>query len=71
MAALMLKDSIGEFKKKFDASEIGGTALLGISQPVIKAHGSSNAYAFFNAVRQAQKVAQETLPGTLPPMWST
>ena len=53
LAALLLKNSIGAFKKRFDANEVGGTALLGISQPVIKAHGSSNAYAFFNAIRQA------------------
>ena len=65
MAALMLKNSIGEFKKRFDSSEIGGTALLGISQPVIKAHGSSNAYAFYNAVRQAQKVAQGDIAGDI------
>lgn len=61
MAAIMLKNSMGEFKKKFDPNEVGGTALLGISQPVIKAHGSSNAYAFFNAIRQAKVVAQENI----------
>ena len=32
---------------------MGGTALLGISKPVIKAHGSSDDYAIKNAVRQA------------------
>ena len=58
LAALLLKDGIGAFKKRFDANEVGGTAMLGISQPVIKAHGSSNAYAFFNAIRQAKVVAE-------------
>ena len=58
MAALMLKDGIGQFKKRFDANEVGGTAMLGISQPVLKAHGSSNGYAFFNAIRQAKVVAE-------------
>ena len=33
--------------------EVGGTALVGISKPVIKAHGSSNAACIFAAVRQA------------------
>ncbi len=61
MAALMLKGSIETFKKRFDANEVGGTALLGISQPVVKAHGSSNGYAFFNAIRQAQVVAQSNI----------
>ena len=32
--------------------------MLGISQPVVKAHGSSNGYAFFNAIRQAKVVAE-------------
>ena len=65
LAALLLKNSIGTFKKRFDANEVGGTALLGISQPVIKAHGSSNAYAFFNAIRQAQVVAQADIVGDI------
>ena len=34
-----------------------GQALLGISKPVIKAHGSSDAYAIKNAVRQAKQFA--------------
>ena len=57
VAAALLKDSIGGLKKQFDSSEVGGTALLGITRPVIKAHGSSNGYAFFNAIRQAAEVA--------------
>ena len=36
-----------------DYREIGGTPFLGIKKPVIKAHGSSDALAFRNAVRQA------------------
>jgi glycerol-3-phosphate acyltransferase PlsX len=32
---------------------VGGTALLGISKPVIKAHGSSNAAAIQSAIKQA------------------
>ena len=65
VAALMLKNSIGDFKKRFDSSEVGGTALLGISQPVVKAHGSSNAYAFSNAIRQAKTVAEADIVGDI------
>ena len=53
VAALTMKKRLGEFKKKIDPSEVGGTALLGISKPVIKAHGSSDARAVKNAVLQA------------------
>ena len=41
-----------------DPNEVGGTALLGISRPVVKAHGSANAAAFCNAVRQTIAVAE-------------
>ena len=58
LAALLLKDGLKTFKKTLDPNEVGGTALLGISKPVIKAHGSSNETAFMNAIRQAAEVAQ-------------
>lgn len=53
LAALLMKDKLEALKKILDPSEVGGTALLGISKPVIKAHGSSDARAVKNAVRQA------------------
>lgn len=57
IAALMVKDGIKNMKKMMDSNEVGGTALLGISKPVIKAHGSSNDYAIKNAIGQAIQVA--------------
>ncbi len=57
-AALLVKSDMAAFKRQFDYREIGGTALLGISKPVIKAHGSSDAYAFCSAVRQAIRYAE-------------
>ena len=53
-AALVMKD-IKAFKKMLDYREIGGTPFLGIRKPVIKAHGSSDALAFRNAVHQAME----------------
>ena len=53
IAALLMKDKLEDLKKILDPSEVGATALLGISKPVIKAHGSSDARAIKNAVRQA------------------
>lgn len=57
LAALMVSGGIRDFKKLMDSREVGGTALLGISKPVIKAHGSSDAYAIKNAIRQARDFA--------------
>lgn len=53
LAAAVMKSELNEMKKSLDVNEIGGTAMVGISKPVIKAHGSSNAAAIFSAVRQA------------------
>jgi len=53
MSTLTMTQKIKEMKHRFDASEHGGAPLLGISKPVIKAHGSSDATALKNAVRQA------------------
>ena len=57
LAALLVKNDLDDFKKLMDPSEIGGTPFLGISKPVIKAHGSSDARAIYNAVRQARDFA--------------
>lgn len=53
LSFLAMKGQIMDIKKQFDASEYGGAPLLGLSKPVIKAHGSSDAKAVRNAVRQA------------------
>ena len=53
LAAGVLKNDLLGMKKGLDVNEIGGTALIGISKPVIKAHGSSNAASIFAAIRQA------------------
>ena len=44
--------------KSMDVNEVGGTALVGISKPVIKAHGSSNAASLFAAIRQAKRFVE-------------
>ncbi len=54
LAALLLKSSLKNLKKKMDYSEVGGAPLLGVNGAFIKAHGSSDAKAIMNAVRQAR-----------------
>jgi glycerol-3-phosphate acyltransferase PlsX len=50
----LIKNSMRELKSKFDYNEYGGAPLLGLKSPVIKAHGSSKARAFKNAIRQSK-----------------
>jgi len=62
------KSGVKDLVKMLDYREIGGTQFLGIRKPVIKAHGSSDALAFCNAIRQAEaavgsNVAQELEQG--------
>jgi phosphate acyltransferase len=54
VGGILLKPVFDRFKKKFDYSEYGGTAFLGAKGICIKAHGSSDAKAFKNAIRQAK-----------------
>lgn len=58
LAAGLVKGNLADMKKLLDPSEIGGTAFLGISKPVIKAHGSSDARAICNAVLRAREYAE-------------
>ncbi len=58
LGALCVKSGINDLMKLLDYREIGGTQFLGIKKPVIKAHGSSDALAFRNAVRQAEEAAK-------------
>ena len=58
IGALFSLGKIKEFRRQMDYKEVGGSALLGVKKPVIKAHGSSDSTAFFNAVRQARKCVE-------------
>ncbi len=55
---LLCKSGVADLMKMLDYREIGGTQFLGIKKPVIKAHGSSDALAFRNAIRQAEEAAK-------------
>ena len=61
LAAAVLKNDLAEMKKSMDVNEVGGTAFVGISKPVIKAHGSSNAASIFAAIRQAKRFAESQI----------
>ncbi len=61
IAAILVLKKINAFKKKMDYSEHGGAPLLGTSKPVFKAHGSSDAKAFYNAIRQAKSYVENNV----------
>ena len=65
LSAAMVMNEIKAFRKKMDYKEYGGAPLLGVTKPVIKAHGSSDAVAFKNAIRQATAFAESNLIGSI------
>ncbi len=65
LAAVMVMKNIKDFKKKVDYSEYGGAPLLGTAKPVIKAHGSSDEKAFYNAIRQAKLFTETKVIDTI------
>ncbi len=58
LAGMLVLKKAKAMKKRFDAKEYGGAPFLGLSKPVIKAHGSSDARAIKNAIRQAKIFAE-------------
>lgn len=65
---IFCKKGVDEVMGMLDYRTIGGTQFLGICKPVIKAHGSSDALAFCNAVKQTmdavnQDISQELEQG--------
>ena len=65
LAAAAVKKDIKGLKKQFDSAEYGGALLLGSRRPVIKAHGSSDAKAFYNAIRQAISCCENNIIGEI------
>ena len=65
LAALVIKKDLYSLKSMMDSSEVGGALLLGVSKPVVKAHGSSDAKAIKNAIRQAKTFAETDVIGKI------
>ena len=65
VAAFLVKDDLKGLKGMLDYTEYGGAGLFGLNAPVIKAHGSSNANALFNAIRQARTMVEFDVVGKI------
>ena len=59
--AALLKKGFIRLRNELSAESIGGTIMLGISKPVIKAHGSSNAKEIAAAIKQAKHAAESRI----------
>lgn len=59
IGASMLKPALKNIKDKMDYRAYGGAPLLGTKKPVVKAHGSSDAYAIKNGINQLIKFIEK------------
>lgn len=57
LGAVLLMPGLKTLKKKMSTSEHGGAVLLGVSRPVVKAHGNAKADAIASAIRVAAEFA--------------
>lgn len=55
IGATILNNELKNIKSRMDYREYGGAPLLGTKKPMVKAHGSSDAYAIKNAINQLIK----------------
>ncbi|MDR2458385.1 MAG: phosphate acyltransferase PlsX [Clostridiales Family XIII bacterium] len=53
IGALFLIKKLSSIKNEADYTEYGGAPILGVSKPLIKAHGSSNGKAFCSAIKSS------------------
>lgn len=58
LGALLAKPAFQRVKRMLNQDEVGGAPMLGLQGAVVKAHGSSNAYAFAAAIRQAVRMVE-------------
>lgn len=65
LAAAVLKPDLATIKGKMDYTEYGGAGLFGLKAPVIKAHGSSDANAIYNSIRQGREMVANDVAGTI------
>jgi glycerol-3-phosphate acyltransferase PlsX len=58
---LFCKKGVKEVVDMMDYRQVGGTQFLGIRQPVIKIHGSSDELAFYGGIKQAMDAANHNI----------
>ncbi|HAE92310.1 MAG TPA: phosphate acyltransferase PlsX [Tissierella sp.] len=59
VGAALLKPELRNIKAMMDYREQGGAPFLGIRKPMVKAHGSSDAFAIKNAINQLIKFIEK------------
>ena len=62
---LFSKSGVKILKERMDYKKYGGAMLVGVNKVVVKAHGSSDAYSFYNALRVCYELASKNMVAKL------
>lgn len=65
LSYLGVKSGMDAFSERMNYKKYGGAPIIGVQKTVIKAHGSSDAYAIKNAVHQAIDCVTGDVAGTI------
>jgi len=65
IGGLLLKSTFAGIKETINPKTVGGAILLGVSAPVIKSQGSSDAETFMYAIGHAKKAVQNDVVGKI------
>jgi glycerol-3-phosphate acyltransferase PlsX len=62
---LFMRKNLKQYKKMLSADDVGGAMLCGVNVPLVKAHGSSDGYAFYNGIRRVRELIESNLIQTV------
>jgi glycerol-3-phosphate acyltransferase PlsX len=62
---LLMRKNLKQYKSILSADDVGGAMLCGVNVPLVKAHGSSDAFAFFCGIRRVRELIESNLIQTV------
>lgn len=65
---LFMRENLKKYKQTLSADDVGGAMLCGVNVPLVKAHGSSDGYAFYHGIRRVRELIESDLTATVVSM---
>ncbi len=62
LAGIMVKPILKSFRKRIDPARYNGATFIGLNGTVIKSHGSANARAYAQAIKEAIIGVEKNIP---------
>ena len=61
LSLLLSYNSLKKFKEKLDPRKYNGAIFLGLQSPVVKSHGSTDAFGFAHSINVCSKIVRSNL----------